>query len=278
MRRRPLHHAPHGPPPLEIEGRNARAKCLLAKRRPRGYQARQAANRGAGRADARTALFALGAASGLLSPAFSGRGELCIRFEPLKDVMATVGHSDATSAAAPNDGLDRRDFINIAAVSFAGVGAAATLYPLINQMNPSADVLALASIEVDIAAIEPGQAIKTIFRKQPLFVRHLTPQEIAAANAVPVGELRDPQTLAERTKEGKQQWLITMGVCTHLGCVPLGASEGENRGQFGGYFCPCHGSHYDTAARVRKGPAPKNLEVPDYVFKSDTVVTVGEVA
>ena len=139
-------------------------------------------------------------------------------------------------------------------------------------MNPSADVLALASIEVDMSAIEPGQAIKTIFRKQPLFIRHLTPQEIQAANAVPVGELRDPQTLAERTKEGKPQWLITMGVCTHLGCVPLGAAEGENKGEFGGYFCPCHGSHYDTAARIRKGPAPKNLEVPEYAFKSDTVV------
>ncbi|HET9639709.1 MAG TPA: ubiquinol-cytochrome c reductase iron-sulfur subunit [Allosphingosinicella sp.] len=195
--------------------------------------------------------------------------------------MATVEHSDGTLAAGPDsasDGLRRRDFINIAAVGAAGVGAATTLYPLINQMNPSADVLALASIEVDLSAIQPGQAIKTIFRKQPLFIRQLTPAEIQAANAVPVSELRDPQTLAERTKEGKPQWLITMGVCTHLGCVPLGAAEGENRGQFGGYFCPCHGSHYDTAARVRKGPAPKNLEVPDYAFKTDTVVTIGEVA
>src|SRR3546814_12052263 len=112
-------------------------------------------------------------------------------------------------------------------------------------MNPSADVLALSSIEVDLLAIEPGQAIKTIFRKQPLFVRHLTPQEIQAANTVPISELRDPQTLAERTKEGKAQWLITMGVCTHLGCVPLGAAEGENRGESGGHFCPCYGYHYD---------------------------------
>ena len=202
-------------------------------------------------------------------------------FEALKDIMATVEHSDGTPAA----GLDassgeplmrRRDFINIAAVSAAGVGAAATLYPLVNQMNPSADVLALASIEVDLSAIQAGQAVKTIFRKQPLFIRHLTPAEIQAANAVPVGSLRDPQTLAERTKAGKPQWLITMGVCTHLGCVPLGAAEGETRGAYGGYFCPCHGSHYDTAARVRKGPAPKNLEVPAYVFKSDTLVTIGE--
>jgi ubiquinol-cytochrome c reductase iron-sulfur subunit len=194
--------------------------------------------------------------------------------------MASVEHtahgSETLATTGTGEGsVRRRDFINIAAVSFAGVGAASLFYPLVNQMNPSADVLALASIEVDVSAIQAGQAIKTIFRKQPLFVRHLTPAEIGAANAVPVGSLRDPQTLAERTKEGKQQWLITMGVCTHLGCVPLGAAEGENRGEYGGYFCPCHGSHYDTAARVRKGPAPKNLEVPEYEFTSDTIVQVG---
>jgi ubiquinol-cytochrome c reductase iron-sulfur subunit len=191
--------------------------------------------------------------------------------------MATVEHSDGTLAAG-DDGVRRRDFINIAAVSAAGVAGLATLYPLINQMNPSADVLALASTEVDISAIQPGQAIKTIYRKQPLFVRHLTPAEIQAANAVDIGSLRDPQSLAERTKPGKAQWLVTMGVCTHLGCVPLGAGEGETKGPFGGYFCPCHGSAYDTAARIRKGPAPRNLEVPDYMFKSDTVIAVGEVA
>ena len=142
-------------------------------------------------------------------------------------------------------------------------------------MNPSADVLALASIEVDVSAIQPGQAIKTSWRKQPVFIRNLTPKEIAAANAVPVSSLRDPQTLADRTKPGKANWLITLGVCTHLGCVPLGAGEGEQRGDFGGYFCPCHGSTYDTAARIRKGPAPKNLAVPQYAFKSDTVVQIG---
>ena len=148
--------------------------------------------------------------------------------------MATVEHSDATLAAAGDEGVRRRDFINIAAVSFAGVGGLVTLYPLVNQMNPSADVLALASIEVDISQIQPGQSIKTIFRKQPLFVRHLTPREIQAANAVPVSELRDPQSLAERTKPGKAQWLVTMGVCTHLGCVPVGPGEGEAEGDYGG--------------------------------------------
>ena len=173
------------------------------------------------------------------------------------------------------DGVRRRDFINIAAVSAAGVGGALTLIPLISQMAPSADVLAESSVEVDLSAIKPGQAIKGIFRKQPVFLRNLTPAEIAAADKVAISSLRDPQTLAERTKPGKENWLITMGVCTHLGCVPLGAGEGEVKGEFGGYFCPCHGSTYDTAARIRKGPAPKNLEVPKYEFTTDTVVKIG---
>ena len=171
--------------------------------------------------------------------------------------------------------IRRRDFINVAALSFAGVGVVAATIPLITQMSPSADVLALASTEVDISKILPGQAIKTIWRKQPVFVRNLTPAEIAAANAVPLSELRDPQSLAERTKPGKQNWLITMGVCTHLGCIPLGTGEGENRGPYGGYFCPCHGSAYDTAARIRSGPAPLNLQVPEYQFTSPTVVQIG---
>jgi ubiquinol-cytochrome c reductase iron-sulfur subunit len=191
--------------------------------------------------------------------------------------MATVEHTDGTVHAdgAGGEGHRRRDFINIAAVSFAGVGGLAVLYPLVNQMNPSADVLALASIEVDISRIQSGQAIKTIWRKQPVFIRNLTPAEVKEANAVPLGDLRDPQTLSERTRDGKVNWLVTMGVCTHLGCVPLGTAQGENRGEYGGYFCPCHGSHYDTAARIRKGPAPKNLEVPEYSFVSDTVVRIG---
>ena len=176
--------------------------------------------------------------------------------------MATKAQSAEGSErpqAADGDGVRRRDFLNVAAVSFAGVGAVVAIAPLIIQMSPSADVLALASTEVDISKIRPGQGIKVSWRKQPVFVRNLTPKEIAEANAVPMSELRDPQTLAERTKPGKQNWLITMGVCTHLGCVPLGIGEGENRGPYGGYFCPCHGSKYDTAARIRQGPAPKNL-------------------
>ncbi|MGQ0559024.1 MAG: ubiquinol-cytochrome c reductase iron-sulfur subunit [Sphingosinicella sp.] len=189
--------------------------------------------------------------------------------------MATEQAIDGPASTVQDDGLRRRDFLNTAAVSVASVGGVALLYPLINQMNPSADVLALAQIDVDISAIQPGQAVKTIWRKQPVFIRHLTPQEIQAANAVDAGSLRDPQSLAERTKPGQRQWLITLGVCTHLGCVPLGAAAGESRGEFGGYFCPCHGSHYDTAGRIRKGPAPLNLEVPDYAFLSPTSVRIG---
>jgi ubiquinol-cytochrome c reductase iron-sulfur subunit len=197
--------------------------------------------------------------------------------------MATLETTDDPNQRPPvigpeheeGQGPRRRDFLNIAAISFAGVGAAAVVIPLVNQMNPSADVLALASIEVDISKIAAGSGIKVSWRKQPVFVRYLTPKEIQEADAVPISSLRDPQTLAERTKPGHKNWLITMAVCTHLGCVPLGITDSENRGPYGGYFCPCHGSQYDTAARIRGGPAPKNLVVPEYSFKSATTVQIG---
>ena len=172
--------------------------------------------------------------------------------------MATKASAEGTEHAEGTEGVRRRDFLNVAAVSFAGMGA-----------------VALASTEVDVSKIAPGQGIKTVWRKQPVFIRNLTPAEIQAANKVPLSDLRDPETLAQRTKPGKQNWLITLGVCTHLGCVPLGIGEGENKGPFGGYFCPCHGSAYDTAARIRQGPAPKNLMVPEYKFVSDTTVQIG---
>ncbi len=190
--------------------------------------------------------------------------------EPAQPIMPGEPVADAEGT-----GVRRRDFINIAAVSFAGVGAGVAVAPLLMQFAPSADVQALSTTEVDISKIQPGQGIKAVWRKQPVFIRNLTPAEIQKANAVDVSTLRDPQTLADRTKPGKTNWLITLGVCTHLGCVPLGIGEGENRGEFGGYFCPCHGSAYDTAARIRKGPAPKNLVVPEYSFTSDTVVQIG---
>jgi ubiquinol-cytochrome c reductase iron-sulfur subunit len=137
--------------------------------------------------------------------------------------------SESELNAGIEDGVRRRDFINIAAVSFAGVGAVAVVLPLLNQMNPSADVLALSTTEIDISAIQPGQAIKTSWRKQPVFVRNLVAKEIAEAKAVPLGDLRDPETIDQRTKPGKENWLITLGVCTHLGCVPLGAAEARTR-------------------------------------------------
>ena len=194
--------------------------------------------------------------------------------------MATVSDQlppgeDPALATEPVQDPRRRDFINYATVAFAGAGAVAIVLPLINQMSPAADTLAESSTEIDLSKIAPGQAIKSSFRKQPLFVRHLTPAEIQQADATPIGELRDAETLEQRTKAGKKNWLITLGVCTHLGCVPLGAGEGENKGPYGGYFCPCHGSAYDTAGRIRSGPAPKNLTVPEYAFTSDTAVTIG---
>ena len=190
--------------------------------------------------------------------------------------MATQAQSaEGSDSLGGEGGVRRRDFLNVAAVSFAGVGTVVALVPLIVQMSPSADVLALSTVEVDISKVASGQGIKVSWRKQPVFVRNLTPKEIAEANAVPLSALRDPQSLADRTKPGKANWLITLGVCTHLGCVPLGISEGENRGPYGGYFCPCHGSMYDTAARIRQGPAPKNLEVPDYQFTGPTTVMIG---
>lgn len=196
--------------------------------------------------------------------------------------MATVDQPVPTGDSPAHDGDTlqnprRRDYMSIGAVSFAGVGAAVIVLPLINSMSPAADTLALSTTELDISGIEPGQSVKSTFRKQPLFVRHLTPAEIAEADAVSLADLRDPQSLADRTKAGKSEWLITLGVCTHLGCVPLGAGEGENKGPFGGYFCPCHASAYDTAGRIRSGPAPTNLEVPPYEFTSDTTILVGEV-
>jgi ubiquinol-cytochrome c reductase iron-sulfur subunit len=154
-------------------------------------------------------------------------------------------------------------------------GVAAVAWPFIDQMNPAADVLALATTEVDISKIEVGQAITIKWRGHPVFIRHRTPDEIKAAETVNLEDLKDPQPDSARVQKGKEQWLILVGVCTHLGCIPLGQKPGEPRGEFGGWFCPCHGSQYDTSGRIRKGPAPQNLPVPPYAFESDTVVLVG---
>ncbi|MEM8826659.1 MAG: ubiquinol-cytochrome c reductase iron-sulfur subunit [Pseudomonadota bacterium] len=173
------------------------------------------------------------------------------------------------------DEVRRRDFIFVATGAFVGVGAVAAVWPFVDQMNPSADVLALASVDVDLAPIAEGQGIKVSWRGKPVFIRHLTAAEIAEAEAVDASTLRDPQSFEERTIEGHRQYLIQVGVCTHLGCIPSGTAAGEVKGDFGGYFCPCHGSHYDNAGRIRKGPAPTNLVVPDLEFLSDTSVRIG---
>ena len=189
--------------------------------------------------------------------------------------MASTGASTVADATTTEDGVRRRDWIHIAAISTAGVGAASLIFPLVSQMAPSADVLAASTTDVDVSGIEAGQTVKATFRGQPLFVKRLTADEIAVAKNDDSADMRDPQTLADRTLEGSEDLLVTLGVCTHLGCVPLGAAEGENKGEFGGYFCPCHGSHYDVAGRIRKGPAPTNLAVPEYEFANENVIRVG---
>jgi ubiquinol-cytochrome c reductase iron-sulfur subunit len=167
----------------------------------------------------------------------------------------------------------RRDFLELVAWSTVVVGAGALAWPLIDNMNPSADVLALSSTEVDISQVPLGSAITISWRGKPVFVRHRTAEEIQAAADVDVDALPDPQPDSARVE--KPEWLILVGVCTHLGCIPLGNKPTEPRGDYGGWFCPCHGSHYDTSGRIRKGPAPANLQVPVYTYLSDTVVRIG---
>jgi ubiquinol-cytochrome c reductase iron-sulfur subunit len=167
----------------------------------------------------------------------------------------------------------RRDFLTLTAVALGGVGAASVVWPLIASMNPAQDTLAMSTTEIDLAPVAVGQSITVTWRGSPVFVRRRTDVEIKEAQDVPLAELRDPQ--ADQARVKKPEWLILVGICTHLGCVPLGQKVGDPRGDFGGWFCPCHGSHYDTAGRIRKGPAPKNLKVPDYAFLSDTAVRIG---
>ena len=176
---------------------------------------------------------------------------------------------DPGHSAGPGEDPSRRDFIHIAAISAAGVGAVATVWPFIDQMNPSADTLALASIEYDISKVMLGSQAVIKWRGKPVFVRHRTPKEIAAAVADDNTAMREPATDASRHKAGKPEWLILIGVCTHLGCVP------NMGGTYGGWLCPCHGSVYDTAGRIRAGPAPLNLFLPDYEFLSATKVKIG---
>ncbi|MEX0694861.1 MAG: ubiquinol-cytochrome c reductase iron-sulfur subunit [Rhodospirillales bacterium] len=178
-----------------------------------------------------------------------------------------------TSSGAEIDEQTRRDFLIWSTAAVGAAGTALAVWPFIDQMNPAADTLALASTEVDISQIAVGQSITVIWRGKPVFIRHRTADEIKAAEAVDLGALPDPESDATRVK--KPEWLVMVGVCTHLGCIPLGQKQGEPTGDFGGWFCPCHGSHYDTSGRIRKGPAPTNLPVPTYQFVNDTTVLIG---
>ena len=192
------------------------------------------------------------------------------------------------SATGHDDEHSRRDFLTIMAGSWALVGGATALWPMLAQLSPDASTVAAGvPIDVDLSPIKEGQAITVSWRGKPIFIRHRTKAEVDAARAVPMSELKDPRAEnadlpddsdandKNRVKAGKDQWLVLVGICTHLGCIPGGQNLGEKKGEFGGWFCPCHGSQYDTSGRIRKGPAPRNLDVPPYAFLTDTKIKIG---
>ena len=183
----------------------------------------------------------------------------------MADMAAGSEHAD--------EGGTRRDFLYLLTGATAAVGTAALVWPLIDAMNPSADVLALAVTEVDLSGVEQGMAITVTWQGKPVFIRHRTPEEIEQARSVDLSELPDPQPDEDRVIE--PQWLVMVGVCTHLGCVPLGQAPGDPVGEYGGWFCPCHGSHYDESGRIRRGPAPRNLVVPEYAFIEENMIRIG---
>ncbi len=172
-----------------------------------------------------------------------------------------------------NGGTTRRGFMQAFAGSLGVVGGAIAAWPLINSLNPAKDTMALATVEVDLSDIDVGQSKTVMWRGKPVFIRHRTKEEIAMAREVDVKSLTDKQSDEERVK--RSEWLVAVGVCTHLGCIPQGQKPTENRGEYGGWFCSCHGSEYDTSGRIRKGPAPKNLVVPPYEFINDTTIKIG---
>lgn len=188
--------------------------------------------------------------------------------------------ADATAAShgpqpggTHHDGTPKRDFLKLSATAMAAVGVGAVVWPFVASMNPARDVLALSSTEIDLKPIAVGQAITVVWRGKPVFVRHRTADEIRIARETPLSALPDPQP--DQARVQKAEWLIMIGICTHLGCVPLGQTATDPKGDYGGWFCPCHGSHYDTAGRIRRGPAPRNLDLPGYTFLNDTRVRVG---
>jgi ubiquinol-cytochrome c reductase iron-sulfur subunit len=182
-------------------------------------------------------------------------------------------HGSVTPASDSHPGETRRDFLYLATAAFGTVGGLAAIWPLILQMNPSRDVLAVSTTEIDLSPIAAGQRITVVWRGKPVFVWHRTPEAVKAAEDVNVSDFRDPETDKQRVK--KPEWLVVVGICTHLGCIPLGQKPNDARGEFGGWFCPCHGSAYDQSGRIRQGPAPKNLEVPPHEFLDNNVLRIG---
>jgi ubiquinol-cytochrome c reductase iron-sulfur subunit len=190
--------------------------------------------------------------------------------DPLAAASADHAHG------GPHGGdVTKRDLLQLITLAGAAIGAGAIAWPLIDSMNPSKDVLALSSVEVDLAPVVEGQGITIVWQGKPIFVRHRTPDEIKSAEDVKLSDLIEPQSDQARVKPGHDQWIVLIGICTHLGCVPLGNKPSDPRGDWGGWFCPCHGSQYDTSGRVRHGPAPANLALPPYAFESDTKIKVG---
>ena len=174
-------------------------------------------------------------------------------------------------AKKPNN--NRRDFLQLSTLTLGGIGTAAFIWPFIKSMSPAEDTLAAGSTEVDISMIEEGQSVTIKWRGKPVFIKKRTKEEIEAAKMVQASDLRDPQDDADRVQ--KEEWLVLVGVCTHLGCVPLGQKLSDMKGDYDGWYCPCHGSHYDTSGRIRKGPAPTNMEIPKYEFVNANTIKIG---
>ncbi len=182
--------------------------------------------------------------------------------------------ADTVNPPQAGEGKTRRDFLYLATAALGTVGVASFAWPLIYSMAPSAEVLALSTTEFDLSPIEVGQSVTIVWRGSPVFIRRRTAEEIKVAVDTPLEDLKDPEADSERVQS--PEWLIMVGVCTHLGCVPLGQKAGDPKGDYGGWFCPCHGSHYDTSGRIRKGPAPKNLPVPEPIeFLDDNLIRIG---
>lgn len=181
----------------------------------------------------------------------------------------TAGHDHG-----PDD-ANKRDFLTLMTGASAAIAVGSLAWPFVDSMSPAADTLALSSIELDIGPVAEGQGITVVWRGKPIFVRHRTAEEVKTAQAVQPNQMIEPIKDSERVKTGHEQWLVAIGICTHLGCIPLGNKPTDTRGDFGGWLCPCHGSQYDVSGRVRKGPAPANLPIPPYAFLTDTKIKIG---